>query len=353
MTNPSFQKHLSAMMAWHFSEQTGSDFWLQYRSKLDFDPILDVKTFSDLSLFPDVSSELRNVSIDSLMPRGVSQLDIAGVFESGGTTGSAKRVITYEKWLDDVVAWRVKDFSKMISRNAEKHTLAIIPSGPHIVAAINKKRARALGGECFTVDLDPRWVKKLIQKKQMGAVRAYSDHLLDQAEPILATQHIAFLVATPPLLEAIAQRPILAQYLNKKLEMITWGGTQMNVDTLHYLKTVVFPDVLITGSYGSTMILSETKARLDEDYDGAPIFDSFRPYVLLDVIDPTRKAPVKYYERGQVVMNHLSPYALFPNIIERDTAVKIPVEDGMPGVSVSDIKPIDVVLGKQVIEGVY
>jgi len=52
-------------------------------------------------------------------------------------------------------------------------------------------------------------------------------------------------------------------------------------------------------------------------------------------------------------MNHLSKFALFPNILERDTALKIPAPDDYPGVSVNDVVPISKILGKDIIEGVY
>lgn len=346
-----FQKHLANMMKWHFSPDTGSPFWLEMRSSLDFDPVNDIHSFADLSLFPDISLMLRDVAIENLCPKGLSNSTLAGVFESGGTTGIAKRVVVYESWLKQLVDWRIKDFD--FKKGFPKNTLAIVPGGPHIVGAINQRRAKALGGYCFMIDLDPRWVKKLIQLGETESVKSYVEHLVDQVQPIINTQLLKYLVSTPPILEAIARRPALVKQLNQTLEMITWGGTHMDVDTLDYLKTSIFPSVKFSASYGSTMILSETKARIDQDYNGLPIFDSYRPYVLLEVVDPKTREPVEYYERGQVVMNHLSKFALFPNILERDTALKVPAPDYYPGVSVTDVRPIPKILGQQVIEGVY
>ena len=351
MTAINFQEHLASVMKWHFSHDTGSPFWLEMLSLLDFDPINDIRSFSDLSLFPDVSSMLRDVAIEDLCPKGLSNTTLAGVFESGGTTGKAKRVVAYESWLKQLVDWRVKDFD--IRKSLPNNTLAIVPGGPHIVGTINQLRAKALGGYCFMIDLDPRWVKKLIQLGDIESVKFYVEHLIDQAEPIIETQLLRYLVSTPPILEAIARRPALVERLNQTLEMITWGGTHMDVDTLDYLKTSVFPNIKFSASYGSTMILSEAKARIDQYYNDLPIFDRYRPYVLLEVVDPETRVPVEYYNRGQVVMNHLSKFALFPNILERDTALKIPALDDYPGSSVNDVEPILKILGKNIIEGVY
>ena len=353
MDSYNIQQHLNDVMRWHFSPKNGTPFWLEMLDQLGFNPIEDINSLADLALFPDVSLMLREIPVEYLQPKGLDKADLAGIFESGGTTGKAKRVVAYEEWLAQLVNWRLSGFDKHSEDNQSQNTLAIIPTGPHIVGAINIRRARARGGLCFTVDLDPRWVKKLIKAGDMDGVKSYADHLIDQAEQIIETQSIAYLVTTPPLLEAIARRLDLAKHLNQTLKMITWGGTHMDVDTLDYLKTSVFPDVPISASYGSTMILSETRARADEDYNGSPIFDSYAPYVLLEVVDPESRLPVSYYERGQVVMNHLSKFALFPNILERDTAIRLPALGHQSGVAVSEVQTMAEVSGQVVIEGVY
>lgn len=352
MTALNFEQHLADVMKWHFSPNTGSAFWLERQRRLEFDPLRDVRSFADLALFPDVSSELRDVPIEDLHPRGLKRADIAGVFESGGTTGTPKRVVAYGAWFELLIDWRLEGVERS-SDGAPKNTLAIVPGGPHIVGAVNLRRARALGGQCFTVDLDPRWVKKLIARRDFAGVKAYAEHLVDQAEAIIASQHIAYLVTTPPLLEAIARRRPLVEHLNRTLETINWGGTQMDVDTLDHLKSSVFPDVAFTASYGSTMILGDTKSRHGQDHAGAPIFDSFAPYVVLEVVDAETRRPVAFNERGRVVMNHLSRFALIPNVLERDTAVRLPPLPDRPGAAVADVRPVPEVDGQAVIEGVY
>ncbi|MFX4423961.1 hypothetical protein ABTA75_18985, partial [Acinetobacter baumannii] len=91
--------HLADVMQWHFSPNTGSSFWLEMRSQLSFNPVKDIHSFADLSLFPDISSLLREIAIEDLQPKGLDQADLAGIFESGGTTGKAKRIVVYEEWL--------------------------------------------------------------------------------------------------------------------------------------------------------------------------------------------------------------------------------------------------------------
>ncbi|WP_431224106.1 hypothetical protein ACQ86O_03205 [Serratia sp. L9] len=158
MNLPDFTSHLTGMMKWHFSPQTGAPFWLDMRQSLDFDPLHEVNTFADLARFPDVADRLRDVPIEALIPRGLHGSALAGVFESGGTTGKPKRIVVFEQWLDELVSWRLSG-QRPGADEQPGNTLALVPTGPHIVGAINARRARAKGGLCFTVDLDPRWVK--------------------------------------------------------------------------------------------------------------------------------------------------------------------------------------------------
>ncbi|MBS9443309.1 phenazine antibiotic biosynthesis protein [Photorhabdus heterorhabditis] len=348
----SFNTHLFQIMDWHFSPETGSPFWLEKCKALGFDPFRDIRNFSDLMLFPDISDELRDIPVESLVPRGLKGAMIAGVFESGGTTGRPKRVIVFEEWLEQLVAWRLNDM-QVINKGAIKNTLALVPSGPHVIGTISRLRARSSGGYFFAIDLDPRWVKKMIQQGDINGVDAYCEHIIDQAEDIINTQHISYLIVTPPLLERMVRRTALVSYLNKTLDLIVWGGTHMDSDTLTFLQSSVFPDVKITASYGSTMILGESKSRDGQDFEGSPIFDSFAPNVLFDVIDPLTQQPVRFGERGRVVMNYLSKFALFPNILERDTAVRLPRIDNYPGASVALVRPVEEISGQAVIEGVY
>src|SRR5260221_594073 len=63
------------------------------------------------------------------------------------------------------------------------------------------------GGICFCVDLDPRWVIKLIKKGWMEHLKAYQEHVIDQALTVLSANHeIKCMFTTPKLLDALAAR---------------------------------------------------------------------------------------------------------------------------------------------------
>jgi hypothetical protein len=59
------------------------------------------------------------------------------------------------------------------------------PSGPRRLRLAVEHLAQYRGGISFCVDLDPRWVIKLIKKGWSEHLQAYKDHVIDQAVTIL------------------------------------------------------------------------------------------------------------------------------------------------------------------------
>ena len=344
---------ITAAMAWHFSEETGSPFWLERAKTLDFDPRADVKSHDDLSLFPNVAAELRDVPVGDLIPRGYGrQPDIVGVFESGGTTGPPKRVVCLRDWFDRMLAWsnaRLDDHGFVRGVN----WLGIIPTGPHFVGELFARSAATHGNLGFSIDLDPRWVKRLIAEGKQDEAAAYAEHLIDQAALVIQTQNIGVITATPPLLERLAGRDNLVDLVNQKVTGIRWGGTQMDADSRYIYQTEVFPGVTLYGHYGSTMILGIGGQRLGDEDEDLCVFDAFSPYVTFWVIDPKTGMRTGYGERGQVVMNHVSKGLLLPNNLERDLATRVEPLAGQLGDSVANIAPVATFDGEEVVEGVY
>ncbi|MFF3767069.1 phenazine antibiotic biosynthesis protein [Streptomyces sp. NPDC001922] len=350
---PDPDEFVRAAMEWHFSPETGSPYWLRRAQSLDFDPRRDIKTHADLTLFPNVVDELRDVPVRDLVPRGYGEApDIVGTFESGGTTGAPKRVVCLRDWMDRVVAWS--------NANLDTHGfprgvqwLGVTPSGPHVVGRIFEESAATHGSLGFFVDLDPRWVKKLIATGRGDLADDYAEHVIDQAAFVLRTQDIGVMTITPPLLERLARRDELVDLVNEKVRAIRWGGTQMDADSRDLYRTEIFPGIPLYGHYGSTMILGIAGQRYGLGEDDPCVFDTFSPYITFSVVDPASGEPVAYGERGRVVMNHVSKGLLLPNNLERDLATRIEAPDGRVGDSVADIAPVARFDNETVIEGVY
>ncbi|GAB2665750.1 AMP-binding protein [Nocardia goodfellowii] len=346
-------EYVRELMKWHFSSDTGSPYWLRRAALLDFDPRTDIKTAADLALFPNVVDDFRDVKVEDLIPQGLGPAPaIAGVFESGGTTGAPKRLVFFEEWVEAIVAWENWPGSLRAQRDPV-NILAVVPSGPHMLGELAARQSRRAGGLRFSVDLDPRWVKRLIAQGKQEEANAYAEHVVDQAANILRTQRIDLLVTTPPLLERFARRSELVDMINASVRRIHWGGARMDADTRDLYRREVFPNVVVQGAYGSTTILGGTRERPGEDFHGEPIFDTFSPYVFFRVMDPDTGRDVTPGHRGQVVMNHITKYALIPNNPERDTAYCVPPLSGALGCAVSGIAPTAEFGGHEVIEGVY
>jgi phenylacetate-coenzyme A ligase PaaK-like adenylate-forming protein len=351
--SPDPDEFIRAAMRWHFSEETGSPFWLERARTLDFDPRTDVTSIDDLALFPNAINELRDVRAEDLIPRGYQgKAEITGIFESGGTTGAPKRVVFLEDWFRQNQAWDDAQYDAHgLPRNV--NWLSMTPNGPHVVGYFVRRQAEERGGCCFSIDMDPRWVKKLIATGRADQVDEYAGHLIEQSSFVLRTQDIGAMMTTPPMLERMARDDDLVELVNEKVKAIVWGGAHLDADTRHLLRTEVFEGVQLYGVYGSTMILSTAVERLGPTDDDQCVFDTYSPFVTFRVVDQETGGPVPYGERGQVVMSHVSKSALLPNNLERDTAIRVEPPAGQVGDSVADVSPVKTFDDGAVIEGVY
>ncbi|GAA0660731.1 AMP-binding protein [Kitasatospora atroaurantiaca] len=350
---PDPEEFLRAAMRWHFSPETGSPFWLALAETLDFDPVADIRTFEDLSKFPNVANRLRDVPVEDLIPRGYGpKPEIVGVYDSGGTTGAPKRVLMLREWLDLLLAHSSAQLDAHgVPRDL--NYLMVVPSGPHMVGETFQRMVHDRGGLPFTVDVDPRWVKKLIARGEKAEAAAYTEHLVDQLAFTLESQDIGVLILTPPTLERLSRRDELVALVRKKVKAIIWVGTQLDADTRHLYRTELFPETVFVSGFGNTMTLGHVTERPGLTDDDPCVYDPFSPYITYRVIDGDSGEPVEYGERGRVVMHYIGKSLLLPNNLERDYATRIRPLDGQVGDAIADIAPVKEFDNETVIEGVY
>jgi hypothetical protein len=341
-----------AAMHWHFSPRTGSPFWLDRSDRLGFDPRTDVRTMADLRLFPQTVDDLRETPIEDLVPRGYDgSAEVVGVCESGGTTGSPKRVLYLADWLDREMATAMR---AMDERGYPRgvNWLSMGPSGPHDYFELTGQHARRRSGVRFAIDFDPRWVRLCLRQGRTDEVDRYLEHVLAQVEDILRTQRVGAIQAPPPLLEQLARNDKLVKLVRDQVQVITWCGTSMDANTRDLLKDEIFPGIGLWGLYGSTMALGAVFERPELD-DGDCVFDPPSAFVTFEVVDPDTRDPVAVGETGQVVMHHLSKSALLPNNLERDMARRVAAPPGQVGHSVAGVQPVEAFSGVSVITGAY
>jgi len=89
------------LMAWHFSPDTGCDFWLDWAARAGWDPRVEVASYDDLAKFGAFEDEwLRGGPVRRWAPRGLAGQPIY-TFETGGSTGVPKSRINFSDFRID------------------------------------------------------------------------------------------------------------------------------------------------------------------------------------------------------------------------------------------------------------
>ncbi|MTE19096.1 phenazine biosynthesis protein [Streptomyces sp. TRM43335] len=344
-----FDAHIRKLTAWHFGEDTGSPFWLGKRGTLGFDPIADVQGIDDLTRFPDVSAELRTVPAQDLIPRGLADRSFR-VYDSGGTTGSPKRIVD-SGYRSHMLEWARR---RLVESGVPEggNWLHLGPSGPHVIGFDVARYAALGGGVFYTVDLDPRWVKRLLAEGREDDADEYVQHLLDQAETILRTQDVAVLNITPPLLEALCARGELYEMVRAKVRAVIWAGTSISTESLRQIDEVFFPDAAVVGIYGNSL-MGVAPQRPAAPGDPHPcVFEPFPATTRLELVDGEGRR-VGYGERGRVRLHLVTEEMFLPNILERDSAIRVEPRPGSPVDGLADVQTYREIGDVRVIEGVY
>ena len=169
---------------WHFDQATGCTFWLDWAKKASWDPRTEVAGFDDLAKFGHFEDEwLRGGPVRRWVPQGLKDKPVY-VFETGGTTGIPKSRVAIDDFRTDYEL-----FSETLPDEQfppGSNWLMLGPSGPRRLRLAVEHLAHHRGGICFCVDLDPRWVVKLIKKGWLDHLKAYQEHVIDQAVTVLS-----------------------------------------------------------------------------------------------------------------------------------------------------------------------
>ena len=253
--------HVAETIAWHFHESTGCPFWLDFKRQLKFDPLKEVRSFDDLQKFPPFEDEwLRGGPVRRWVPKGLADKPIY-VFETGGTTGVPKSRIASEDFRIDYSLFSDTLPDKYFPQGA--NWLMLGPSGPRRLRLAVEHLAQHRGGICFCIDLDPRWVIKLIKKGWMEQLEAYKQHCIDQAITILGAGHdVKCMFGTPKLIEALcfALEERGSSLKDTGITGIFSGGTEFTPQWTRFCIEELFggpPEVsgiYMTPTYGNTLM---------------------------------------------------------------------------------------------------
>ena len=333
--------HVAEIMAWHFHPSTGCPFWLDYATKLPFNPLTDVKCFDDLKKFPPFEDEwLRGGPVRRWVPKGLADQP-AFVFETGGTTGVPKSRYNSRDFRTDYEMFSDTLPEEYFPRGA--NWLMLGPSGPRRLRLSIEHLAQHRGGICFCVDRDPRWVIKLIQKGWMEHLEAYKQHCIDQAITILEAGHdVRCMFTTPKLLEA------LAISLEKKgttirkagITGIFSGGTEFTPQWTRFAVEELLDGAYMTPTYGNTL-MGLAASRPVVPADGYTIaYYAPQPRAVIEVVDfDDTNSVVPYGGTGRVRLTTLTRETFIPGFLERDEGERELPYTAYPWDGISGVRP--------------
>lgn len=310
-------ERMQAVLAEHFDPTWGSPFWLERLSELGFDPVRDIRTVDELWRFGPTSLErMATHPIEHFIPqRYHKHLRNFVLAESGGTSGPPKRTAYLQQEFEEAFVLPFVAAAQRVRFPRNVHWLFIGPSGPHIIGKAARACAAALGSmEPFTVDFDPRWVRKLPAGTM--AHNRYLEHVAQQAEAVLLTQSIGVLFSTPPVLTALGQR--LPRAVRMHIQGVHLGGLPSSPEFLHSLESEWFPNAVVLGGYGNS--LAGVCPQVASSPNGLPDYAPHGDRLIVDVASDD-DGP-----RGQVVFHRLDRSCFLPNVYERDWAERIELD---------------------------
>lgn len=330
----------------HFDPETGSPYWLE-RAAADrsFDP-RDITRYDQLvELGPFPLDVLRQQDPARMVPKAVARPLQGRVWETGGTTGTPCRVFYTKQMLEHRAIWR----RWMIHNSGferDRTWLHAAPVGPHLYGQTAWELADGFASMIYTIDMDPRWVKRLVRSGRQGEVNKYVTHLLEQVTNVLTTQTVNYMVTTPALFQALVKaHPELVG----KLGGVQLGGTQLTPEMYRDFEATLGGGIT-SYHYGNTLgncvgLLSEC------DGEFMPCASTY-PVVNHDVVDRTDKRTiVGYGETGRIRLTHLSEDLFLPNVLERDQAFRYDTGDRWPCDGVANVRPL--YESKQAPEGLF
>jgi phenylacetate-coenzyme A ligase PaaK-like adenylate-forming protein len=337
------------VVAWHFDPRTGTPFWLEWASRAGWDPRREIRSYDDLDRFGEFQDEwLRGGPVRRWVPLGYADRPVS-IFETGGSTGVPKARINIDDFRTDYEMFSATLPDQYFPPGAD--WLHVGPSGPRRLRLSIEHLCQHRGGICFMVDLDPRWVIKLIKAGDMAHMEKYKAHVIDQALTLLkAHENIHCLFTTPKLLEALCEKASL-----KKLGItgVFCGGTEMTPQFHRFAVEELLEGAYFAATYGNTLMGLATHRPRQEGESWDIVYYPPSPRAMMEVVDPDQPDRVMAYgETGRVRLTTLTREFFMPRFLERDEAEREPPCQPYPWDGVRNVRPFSR-LQSTVVEGVY
>jgi phenylacetate-coenzyme A ligase PaaK-like adenylate-forming protein len=352
--------HTQEIIAYHFHDSTGCPFWLEKKREFKFDPLKEVKGFEDIQKFPLFEDEwLRGGPVRRWVPKGYANKPVY-VFETGGTTGIPKSRIVIDDFRIDYENFSETLPDEYFPKGA--NWLMLGPSGPRRLRLAVEHLCQHRGGICFCIDLDPRWVVKLIKKGWMEHLEAYKKHCIDQALTILGAGHdIKCMFGTPKLIESLCQalEEQGKTFKDTGITGIFSGGTEFTPQWTRFCVEEYFggpakeSGIFMTPTYGNTLmgLACSKPVTAEEGYKIS--YYAPQPRAVAEVVDfDDPMKIVGYGQTGRVKLTTLTKEFFVPGFLERDEGEREPPYSAYPWDGVSGVRPYSKLAGGTTV-GVY
>ena len=325
--------HLRRVIKWHFSKETGCEFWLQRIDELGFDPREKVRTLEDLvEHFPpfDGDKYLRTVPAEMWMPKGFANCEAWSMFMTGGTTGDPKL-----RWgrlgqgkNDSDYAWDYHTFSESLPAEGFPvggSCLYIGPGGPRRLPLGVEILAKIRRAGFMKVDMDVAWMKAGANTCE----GAYKDELVRRAIGAIKRNKPTWAFCPPVLIEAIGEEIV---WTDTSIKGVFAGGTEMNPATIQNIVEVLFQGKIhLVPPCGNALVglarprpLATNARPIEGQRPYSVIYQPLEPHTLLRVTtrEDARKL-VPYGERGFVEITTATREWFMPRFRERDMAERV------------------------------
>jgi hypothetical protein len=249
------------------------------------------------------------------------------------------------------------DYEEFSSKVSDEHFprggpwLMVGPTGPRRLRLAIEHLANFRGSVCYFIDLDPRWVKKVIAEKKGEVARAYMDHVVEQAVTILKHRKITALFTTPKLLEAMGEQVNLYE---SGIRGVFCGGTTMTPQSVRFLIEEVLENRIgFYPTYGNTLMGLAASLPLTAEDNYSITYYAPQPRAVLRVVNPNKtEQVVNYGDWGRVELTTLTREFFMPRFLERDEAIRRPPRQSYAWDGVAEVRPFGA-MEKTIVEGVY
>lgn len=318
---------LREIISIHFDPDHGTPFWLEKERQIGLNVRDVVRCIDDLAILGVMDcNAMASRPVEDFIP--VSMLGQRTNFimaETGGTLGRPRFAAHRVDEFNDAFITPIDVAARVVGFPRGENWLFVGPSGPHIIGKSARESAKALGSpDPFAVDFDPRWAKKLVSES--FAQKRYLAHIEDQALNIINTQQIGVIFSTPLVIESLGRK--ISNEKRNRISGLHLGGMPTSVAQREdFSKT--FPNAVLFSGYGNSLfgVAPELAYTPECGIQYYPHGVRFVIHVIPqdDYESATRLSQkVPYGERGQIVAHRLDQTQFIANMIERDSAIRLP-----------------------------